>query len=85
MTGRCQPGTRIWEPVSAAGRAAELPDLLRRGRPLLLQAAASTLADRLGAALYERAGDGDLRTALDDISVGVIDSAGMIHRRADVS
>jgi DNA-binding transcriptional MerR regulator len=76
---------RIWEPVSAAGRTGELPDLLRRGRPLLLQAAASTLADRLGAALYERAGDGDLRTALDDISVGVIaDSAGTIHRRTDL-
>jgi hypothetical protein len=35
--------------------------------------------------LYERAGDGDLRTGLDDISVGVIaDAAATIHRRADV-
>jgi DNA-binding transcriptional MerR regulator len=78
---------RIWEPVSATSRAAELPDLLRRGRSLLLQGAVSTLADRLGAALADRAGttgDGDrLRAALDDIRVGaVVDSAGNIHRRA---
>ena len=78
---------RIWEPVSATSRAAELPDLLRRGRSLLLQGAVSTLADRLGAALADRAGttgDGDrLRAALDDIRVGaVVDSAGKIHRRA---
>jgi DNA-binding transcriptional MerR regulator len=77
---------RIWEPVSAAGRAGELPDMLRRGRPLLLQGTATTLADRLGAALYEHAdtaGDGGrLRAALDDIRVGAItDSAGTIHRR----
>ena len=79
---------RVWEPVSAAGRAGELPDLLRRGRPLLLQGAASTLADRLGAALAERAGtatDGSrLRAAIDEISVGAVaDSAGTIHRRGD--
>jgi hypothetical protein len=47
---------QIWSPVSAAGRAAELPDLLRCARPLLLRGVASTLADRLGAALTERAG-----------------------------
>jgi hypothetical protein len=62
--------------------------LLRRGRPLLLQGAASTLADRLGAALAERADaavdGGRLRAALDDIRVGAVaDSAGMIHRRGD--
>jgi DNA-binding transcriptional MerR regulator len=78
---------RIWEPVAASSRAGELPDLLRRGRPLVLQGAASVVADRLGAALAERAdatGDGGrLRAALDDIRVGVIaDSAGTIHRRA---
>ena len=77
---------RIWEPVSAASRAGELPDLLRRGRPLLLQGAASTLADRLGAALAERAGTagdgGRLQAALDEVRVGAItDSAGTIHRR----
>jgi len=62
--------------------------MFRRGRPLLLQGAASTLADRLGAALEEyadTAGDGGrLRAALDDIRVGAItDSAGTIHRRGD--
>jgi DNA-binding transcriptional MerR regulator len=76
---------RVWTPVSATGRAADLPDLLRRGRPLLLQGVASTLADRLGAALAERAeatGDGRLRAALDEVRVGVVtDSAGTIHRR----
>jgi DNA-binding transcriptional MerR regulator len=79
---------RIWPPVSATSHAVELPDLLRRARPLLLQGVASMLADRLGAALAERAGTvgdgGLLRAALDDISVGAIaDSAGTIHRRGD--
>jgi DNA-binding transcriptional MerR regulator len=79
---------RVWDPVSATSRAGQLPDMLRRGRPLLLQGAASTLADRLGAALQEyadTAGDGGrLRAALDDIRVGAIaDSAGTIHRRGD--
>jgi hypothetical protein len=62
-------------------------DLLRRGRPLLLQGAASTLADRLGAALAVRAdtaGDGRFRAALDEIRVGaVVDSAGTISRLGD--
>ena len=79
---------RIWDPVSATSRAGQLPDMLRRGRPLLLQGAASTLADRLGAALAEYADTvddgGRLRAALDDIRVGAItDSAGTIHRRGD--
>jgi DNA-binding transcriptional MerR regulator len=79
---------RVWDPVSATSRAGQLPDMFRRGRPLLLQGAASTLADRLGAALEEyadTAGDGGrLRAALDDIRVGAItDSAGTIHRRGD--
>jgi DNA-binding transcriptional MerR regulator len=79
---------RIWIPVSAASRAAELPDLLRRARPLLLQGVASTLADRLGAALTERAAtagdEGRLRAALEGLSVGAVtDSAGTIHRRGD--
>jgi len=77
--------TRIWEPLSAAGRAGELPDLLRRGRPLLLQGAAGTLADRIGAALAERAGTardgGQLLAVLDEIRVGAVaDAAGTIHR-----
>jgi DNA-binding transcriptional MerR regulator len=80
---------RIWEPISATSRAADLPDLLRRGRPLVLQGAATTLADHLGAALEEHADNaadgGRLRAALDDIRVGVVtDSAGTIHRRGDV-
>ena len=79
---------RIWEPLSAAGRAGELPDLLRRGRPMLLQGAASTLADRLGAALAERAGTasdgGRLLAALDEVRVGAFaDAAGTIHRQGD--
>ena len=69
---------RIWP--SAATSAADLTGLLQRGRPLLLQAVASTLADRLGTALAERAeaaGDARLRAALDDIRVGAVtDSAG---------
>jgi DNA-binding transcriptional MerR regulator len=76
---------RVWDPVSAAGRAGGLPDLLRRGRPLLLQGTASTLADRLGAALYDRASttdDGRLQAALDEIRVGAVaDADGTIHRR----
>ena len=79
---------RIWEPATAAGRAGELPDLLRRGRPLLVQGAASTLADRIGAALAERAGtatDGArLLAILDEIRVGAVaDSAGTIHRQGE--
>jgi len=79
---------QIWAPVSATSRAADLPDLLRRGRLLLLQGVTSTLADRLGAALAERAGTvgdgGRLRAALDEVRVGAVaDSAGTIHRRGD--
>jgi DNA-binding transcriptional MerR regulator len=60
---------------------------LLRGRLLLLQAAASTLADRLGAALTQRsAGTGDataLRAALDQVRVGAVaDGSGNIHYRA---
>jgi hypothetical protein len=80
---------RVWEPISATGRTGELPDLLRRGRPLLLQGTASTLADRLGAALADRADtagdDGRLRAALDEIRVGAVaDADGTIHRRGDM-
>jgi DNA-binding transcriptional MerR regulator len=79
---------RVWEPLSAADRAGELPDLLRRGRPMLLQGTASTLADRLGAALAERAGTasdgGQLLAVLDEIRVGAFaDGAGTIHRQGD--
>jgi hypothetical protein len=76
-------------PAAASG-AGDLPGLFRRGRPLLLlQGAASTLADRLGAALAERAeaaGDTRLLAALDDVRVGAVaDSAGTIHRRGGQS
>jgi hypothetical protein len=68
----------------AAADAGDLPGLLRRGRPLLLQGVASTLVDRLGAALAERAeaaGDDRLLAALDSARVGAVtDSAGTIHR-----
>jgi len=79
---------RVWAPISATSRAADLPDLLRRGRPLVLQGAATTLADHLGAALEEHADTaadgGRLRAALADIRVGAVaDSAGTIHRRGD--
>jgi DNA-binding transcriptional MerR regulator len=72
---------RVW-PAAASG-GGDLPGLFRRGRPLLLQGVATTLADRLGAALAERAeGDNRMRAALDDVSVGVVtDAAGAIHRR----
>jgi len=79
---------QISVPVSSARHAGELPDMLRRGRPLLLQGVASTLAERLGAALAERAGTagdgGRLRVALEEVRVGAIaDSAGTIHRQGD--
>jgi len=70
---------------SAVRAGGDLPGLFRRGRPLLLQGVASTFADRLGAALEERAeatGDSRLRAALDDVRVGAVtDAAGAIHRR----
>jgi DNA-binding transcriptional MerR regulator len=73
---------RVWP--SAATSAGGPAGLLRRGRPLLLQGVASTLADRLGAALAQRAaaaGDGDLRAALDGVRVGAVtDAEGVIHR-----
>ena len=80
---------RVWARAAASGRATELRDLLRRGRPLLLQGAASTLADRLGAALSERADTvedgGKLRAALEDIRVrAVADAAGTIHWEGDL-
>jgi len=53
----------------------------------MFQGAASILADRLGAALAERADTirdgGRLRAALDEIRVGAVaDAAGTIHRLA---
>ncbi len=79
--------SQVWASAVATGRPGELPDLLRRGRALILQGTISTLADRLGAALAERAeatGSTELRAALDAIQVGAVaDSAGRIYRRGD--
>jgi DNA-binding transcriptional MerR regulator len=74
--------SRVWAPAADGTR--DLPGLFRRGRPLLLQGTASTLADRLGTALAEHAeatGDARLLAVLDDVRVGAVtDSAGTIHR-----
>jgi|SRR5215472_8620776 len=64
--------------------AGELAPLLLRGRLLLLQGAASTLADQLGTALLERAdgteGGAALRAALERIRVGAVtDAAGHLE------
>jgi DNA-binding transcriptional MerR regulator len=79
---------QIWEPVAASDHSDDLPGWLARGRLLLIQGVASTLADRLGAALLHRAADktgGDaLRSAIDRVRVGVVtDSTGAIHQRID--
>jgi DNA-binding transcriptional MerR regulator len=69
----------VWQPLTRAGRVDELGALLRRGRLLLLQGAASTLADRLGAALLDHAqhapNGAELRAVIDDIRVGAIADA----------
>jgi DNA-binding transcriptional MerR regulator len=65
--------------VHLSGDPSDLVPLLQRGRLLLLQAAASTLADRLGAALLSHsaglAGGDTLRAALDQIRVGAVGDA----------
>jgi DNA-binding transcriptional MerR regulator len=62
----------------------DIAPLLQRGRLLLLQGAASVLADQLGTALLERAdrttGGAALRAAVERIRVGAVtDSAGHIE------
>jgi len=64
-----------------------LQPFLRRGRQLLLQGAASTLADQLGAALIDRTDDSErgaaLRAALEQIRIrAVTDSSGQISHQA---
>ncbi len=76
---------KMWEPAARTGKASDLEALLQRGRSLLLQGAASVLADRLGSALLARAdhtpGGEVLRGALGRIRVGVTsDAAGTIQR-----
>ena len=51
---------RIWDRVATNGTETDLEPLFRRGRLLLLQGVASTLADRLGDALLSR-GRGEAR------------------------
>jgi DNA-binding transcriptional MerR regulator len=75
---------RLLPPLDAGQRLADLPALLQRGRHLLLQAAASILADRLAAALLHRSGDArggaELRAAIEHIRVGAVtDAAGNIR------
>jgi DNA-binding transcriptional MerR regulator len=78
--------TRVWEPLVTSGRTTDMDAFLRRGRLLLLQGAVSTLADRLGAALFVRgrtAPDGDdLLAAIERVRVGAVaDAAGQLHTR----
>ena len=67
---------RLLPPLEAGQRLDDLPGLLQRGRYLLLQAAASTLADRLATALARRSADtkagAALRAALARIRVGAV-------------
>jgi DNA-binding transcriptional MerR regulator len=76
---------QVAPPLAVTGDAAQLQTLMQRWRVLLLQGAASMLADRLGAALLAKS-DGDpvgeqLRAAMDSIQVGAtIDTAGTIRR-----
>jgi DNA-binding transcriptional MerR regulator len=78
IAGRLLPAMRLGQD------AGDLAQLLQRGRLLLLQGTASTLADRLGAAIVERTdrteGGAALRAAFERIRVkAVADSAGRIH------
>jgi DNA-binding transcriptional MerR regulator len=88
---------RLILPLLRAGKQpADLAPLLQRGRLLLIQAAASTLTDRLGAALLRRAdhaglasdedaGDTSgqaLRALIEQIRIGAVtDAAGAIARQ----
>jgi DNA-binding transcriptional MerR regulator len=71
--------SRLVPTMNRSGNTGELVALLERGRMLLLQGAASTLADTLGAALLSRSFDLDggegLRAALEQIRVGAVADA----------
>lgn len=75
---------RLVPSLLRAGRdPADLVALLQRGRSLLLQGAASVLADSLGTALLDRSADADggpaLRAAIAQIRVGAVgDASGAI-------
>jgi DNA-binding transcriptional MerR regulator len=70
---------RIWEPLADQGRGSDIEPLLRRGRLLLLQGAASTLADRLGHALLQRAQTSrhgpSLRDTIEHTRIGAVADA----------
>jgi DNA-binding transcriptional MerR regulator len=76
---------QVAPPLAVTGDAAQLQTLLQRWRVLLLQGAASMLADRLGAALLAKAeghpvGE-QLRAAIEGVRVGATtDTAGTISR-----
>jgi DNA-binding transcriptional MerR regulator len=71
--------SRLLPAVHPGGDPSDLVPLLQRGRMLLLQGAASTLADRLAAALASHSVGSDggdaLRAALERISVGALADA----------
>jgi DNA-binding transcriptional MerR regulator len=79
----------ILSPLHAGQELKGLAPQLQRGRLLLIQGAASTLADQLGAALLRRADQADLaggtdgqmlRAVLDQIRIGAVtDAAGNIR------
>jgi DNA-binding transcriptional MerR regulator len=76
----------VWESLAANDRGEDIESFLRRGRPLLLQAVASILADRLGDALGTRATNtpaGDaLRVGIEHVRVGaVVDGQGNLEHR----
>jgi DNA-binding transcriptional MerR regulator len=70
---------RLLPAVLQAGQPSGLAPLLQRARTLLLQGAASTLADRLATAMLSRSADladGEaLRAALEQIRVGAVGDA----------
>jgi DNA-binding transcriptional MerR regulator len=70
----------VLEPLGRQDRLAEAGPILRRGRLLLLQGAASMFADRLGEALLARAdrdsaGGDAVRAAIEEVRVGAIADA----------
>ncbi len=79
----------ILSPLHAGQELTALASLLQRGRLLMIQGAASTLADQLGVALLRRADQADLaggtdgqalRAVLDQIRIGAVtDAAGNIR------
>jgi DNA-binding transcriptional MerR regulator len=77
---------RVLPALQAGKSPGELVPLLQRGRLLLLQGAASMLADSLAAALLQRSAGADggaaLRAAIEQIRVGAVaDASGSIRHR----